>query len=137
MNNPVTCCFGYPHKDNQNTDVVLCRRLRQDLPCLCGLARLDPPASPTGRNVYTTRTLSAWTGKRLHTCEHCMQDFDSEHSAAFHDCPGRRSPLLDADYSSLEQRVLANIDDADRSRLAYYLAGPDPWDDWKPSRDIA
>lgn len=76
-------------------------------------------------------------------------------------------PLLDADYSALELRVLAGVPkefrcpgcgcdtrwfgcfcDAkgaskglvptkyDRSTIAYFVDGPDPWDDWKPNRDI-
>lgn len=122
MNNPVTCCFGYPHKDNKGADPVLCRRLRQDLPCLCGLARPAPTTTPTGRSLPP-----------VHPSFNCMGQVRVPKDLP----PGEYTAVLDADYSGLEVRVLANIDDADRSRLAYYLAGPDPWDDWKPSRDIA
>jgi hypothetical protein len=45
--------------------------------------------------------------------------------------PGQ--PLLEHDFSSLELRVAAQYD---RSTIAYFVDGPDPWDDWKPNRDI-
>lgn len=60
---------------------LLC--IREGGPCRCNLPR--PPAT---RNSYATRTVSAWTGKRMHKCDSCHKDFASEYAAAFHQCAG-------------------------------------------------
>lgn len=73
-----------------------------------------------GRNVYTSRRLSGWTHRQVHTCLACGQEFDSEHRAAFHLCHGQLSvseaaPILKEAWDKLLRC---------------------PWDDWKPARDV-
>lgn len=92
MNDPRTCVYGHARKFGACGERGTCTRPR-GLACLCGLvkARVPEPGPDKltrPRNVYTSRRLSGWTHKMIHTCVGCGEDFDTEHRAAFHVCPG-------------------------------------------------
>lgn len=56
------------------------------------------------RNAYTT-TRNAWGMGVTHTCDACAQTFRGEHSAAWHECPGKAAgwPYSDAAAGTCEE----------------------------------
>lgn len=98
MNDPRTCVYGHARKFGACGEKGTCTRPR-GLPCLCGLvkARVPEPMPDklNTRNAYTSRKVSGWTHRQVHTCLACGEEFQSEHRAAFHQCTGRLSRMPD------------------------------------------
>lgn len=91
MNDPRTCVYGHARAFGACGKRGECTRPR-GLACLCGLQKATVPEPGPDkltrpRNVYTSRRLSGWTHKMVHTCVACEQEFETEHRAAFHLCP--------------------------------------------------
>lgn len=99
-NSPANLCYGDAYFDadcrrmwGESAWTAACRNARpQPVPTL-------PPAPPPPpkRNAYTT-TRNAWGMGVTHTCDACAQTFRGEHSAAWHECPGKAAgwPYSDA-----------------------------------------
>lgn len=103
-NSPANICYGDAYFDadcrrmwGESAWSVACRKARDKLnpQPLPPLPHAPPP--PPKRNAYTT-TRQPWGMGVTHTCDACAQTFRGEHSAAWHECPGKAAgwPYSDA-----------------------------------------